>query len=155
MKDLVNQSPTSAPANAQMGTLMLLKRNQAAALRYFTRANQLDPSLVEPLTGLVTIDVAERRYSDARTRSKNRCARTRAIPERLLLAAGVYTITGDTSTAERTLKTLVEVDPSNLRHTASSRCSTTSKTACRKRSWNSKSSPTGSARRSLQRRCSA
>jgi tetratricopeptide (TPR) repeat protein len=114
MKQLLTQSPTSAPVNAQMGTLMLLKKDQETARRFFTRAAELDPNLMEPLTGLVTVDIGERRYSEARDRIEAALAQRPRDGERLLLAAGVYTVTGDDSSAERVLRTLIEVDPSNM-----------------------------------------
>jgi tetratricopeptide (TPR) repeat protein len=114
MKELLADSPTSAPVNAQMGTLMLLRKDPATARKYFQRAAQLDPSLMEPLTGLVTVDISERRYSDARDRIEASLKTRPRDPERLLLAAGVYTVTADDSSAERVLRTLIEVDPSNL-----------------------------------------
>jgi tetratricopeptide (TPR) repeat protein len=115
MVKLLGESPTSAPVHAQMGTLLLLKSDQAGAKRYFTRAMELDPSLMEPVTGLVTLDVAERRYSDARDRIEAALRARPRDPERLLLASGVYTITGDDTAAEQALKTLIDVDPNNLK----------------------------------------
>ena len=114
MQALLQQSPTSAPVHAQMGTLMLLKQDRVRATRYFTRAAELDPNLVEPLVGLITIDVAEYRYADARTRVEARLARRPRDPALLLLASGVYSVAGDDSLAELSLRTLIEVDPSNL-----------------------------------------
>ncbi|MGH9328854.1 MAG: tetratricopeptide repeat protein, partial [Vicinamibacterales bacterium] len=115
MKALLDQSPSSAPVHAQMGTLMLLRKDPKSAQRFFALAAELDPGLMEALTGLVTIDIAERRYSDARARIEDALRGRPRDPERLLLASGVYTITGDDSAAEDTLKTLIEVDPSNMK----------------------------------------
>ena len=114
MQALLQQSPTSAPVHAQMGTLMLLKQDRVRAARYFTRAAELDPNLVEPLVGLITIDVAEYRYADARTRLEAQLTRRPRDPALLLLASGVYGVAGDNSLAERSLRALIEVDPSNL-----------------------------------------
>jgi putative PEP-CTERM system TPR-repeat lipoprotein len=115
MQRLIEQLPTSAPVHAQMGTLLLLKKDEAGAARFFTRAAQLDPGLIEALTGLVTLDINQRRIDSARERIA-RALETRANdPAVLLLASGVYVVANDMAAAEDSLRRLIDVDPSNLR----------------------------------------
>lgn len=115
MKALLERAPTFAPVHAQMGTLMLLKQDQASARRYFTRAAELDPTLLEPLTGLITLDLSAHEFAEARARLETQLAARPRDPALLFLASGFYSISGDDSSAERCLRIVIDVEPWNLK----------------------------------------
>jgi len=118
LKPLQAQYPL-APVLTSVGTLQLLKNDKAGARKSFEKAASLDPDSLEPLAGLVTLDVAAKKVPDARRRVEARLARTPDDPDVLMLAARTYATRSDATDsdydkAEQALLKALEVAPNNL-----------------------------------------
>jgi tetratricopeptide (TPR) repeat protein len=88
--------------------------NEADARSHFERALELDPKSVEAVRGLVAIDVAARRPTDARVRVEARLAQDPRNSATLMLAAQTFAVTGELSRAEGYLRQLLAIDASHL-----------------------------------------
>lgn len=111
---VLDKFPNAAVVHAQLGTLALLRRDTGTARRSFDRALELDPNSLEALTGLVTIDLATKRPTEARARVESKLAQTPGSGALMLLAARTYASDGDLVKAEQTLRRAIEQDASNL-----------------------------------------
>jgi tetratricopeptide (TPR) repeat protein len=108
---LERRAPDSAVVQTLMGMLQAHRNNGAAAKRLYERALALDPKLTEALAGLVAVDVRAKDFGAAVARVEAAVARDPDRPELLALAAQVYSLTGQTSRTEETLKHAVAVEP--------------------------------------------
>src|SRR5262249_3617223 len=66
LNEILRQTPNVAMAHSLMGSLQLVKKNQASARREFERALALDPNSFEALRGSVLLDLADGRSGQAR-----------------------------------------------------------------------------------------
>ena len=108
---LLKDFPNAAPVHALSGTLKATKKDVAGARREDERALVLDPASMEALTGLVLLDIAEKNVGRARERVDARLAAQPDRSDLLVLAARVYATAGDNAKAERTLRHVIEVNP--------------------------------------------
>jgi len=113
LKALVERFPKSAAVHAHMGTLLVRRRAYAAAKTEFERAAALDPKGLEPLAGLVAVDLAAHDFAGAKARVDARVAEA-PTAELLALAARVYAASGDTATEEQSLRRAIELDSGYL-----------------------------------------
>jgi tetratricopeptide (TPR) repeat protein len=111
---LAQKYPTASAVHALNGVLAGMKGSESAAKAHFERAQQLDPKSLEALRGLVAIDIAARRTSEARARVESRVAEDPRNGAALLLAAQTFGATGDQSRAEGYLRQLLMLDASHL-----------------------------------------
>jgi tetratricopeptide (TPR) repeat protein len=107
--------PGLAAAHAFMGNVQLARRNSEAAQAAFERALDIEPDLIDALTGLARVDFANQSPTNAIALIEGRLRQTPDNPELLMLAARVYATAGGLAAAEAPLKHVIEVDPSNLR----------------------------------------
>jgi putative PEP-CTERM system TPR-repeat lipoprotein len=114
LKTLLVQYPNVSAVHSQAGIMYLAKGDRVAAKRAFERAQMLDRSSIEALSGLVSLDLTARKVADARARVDARLAETPDNARVLMLAAKVYAAGGDPDRAEHALRRVVETDPSNL-----------------------------------------
>ena len=114
-KLLTSRLDTLPRSHIALGSVHARKGERAAARREFERALTLAPDLVDALTGLVTLDIADGRASSARAAVEARLARQPKNVSLLLLAARTYTATNEHARAERALRDVLAVDGS---HTA-------------------------------------
>ena len=107
--------PDSPEVMGELGQLELLKNNRPAARAGVSEeALQKNPSQLDAVAGLVTMDLQEHRTAAARERLD---AAVRAAPRNaplLVMAARFYLRMGDMGAAERTGKQALEADSSNL-----------------------------------------
>lgn len=114
IRPLLERYPETSVVHAVAGAVWAAKNDRVAARRAFDKALSLDASSVDALSGLVSLDLLEKKPAAALERVG---ARLTAVPENgptLLLAAQVYAATNDAARAEEALKKAIEVDPSNL-----------------------------------------
>ena len=114
LEGLVRQYPGLAEVHSLLGVLRMLRRDPPKASQAFKRARELDPDLVEPLAGLVAIDVSRNQASEALAKVKAALARRPNHPGLLLLAARTYAAADDPARAEQALRSVINVEPANL-----------------------------------------
>jgi tetratricopeptide (TPR) repeat protein len=112
LRPLLAQHQGLAPVQWLSGVVHLAKREMGPARDAFERALQIEPDALEPLDGLIAIDIAAGDPARARARVERRLAQ-RPDAAVLLLAAKTYQLTGDPGKAESTLRRAAELDPSN------------------------------------------
>ena len=105
--------PNVAAVRVQKGMVLGLKRDPRARAE-FEAAIKSDPNSTEALGGLVALDLAAKQPAAALSRIKDRAEAPTASTGLLMLAARTYAATGDTQTAERFLRRIIEKDPSYL-----------------------------------------
>lgn len=113
LKQLLARFPNAAAVHTQMGMLLGRRRDNAGARREFERAAELDPRSLEPLTGLVVLDLTTKQFAAARARVDARLARD-SSSSLFVLAARTYAATGDAAAAERFLRRAIDVDSGDL-----------------------------------------
>ena len=114
LEGLQQEYSESAAVQAQLGELRLRQRDLTSARRSFERALELERDMVEPLAGLLAIDMTTQQVEQARVRVEAALARRPDDPNLLLLAARTYAGAGDYVQTERTLRNVMEVDPNNV-----------------------------------------
>jgi Tfp pilus assembly protein PilF len=114
LKPLLAQYPGMASVHAQMGTVLMLKKDQAAARREFDRTLQIDPNSFAAIRGLVTLDVWAKKLPDARARVESHLARTPNSGPLLVLSARLSATEGDMAKTEQTLQRAIQVAPADL-----------------------------------------
>lgn len=92
---------------------MAAKKPEAARATY-TKAAQLSPNDLEPMIGLVQIDLAAGRVKDAVSRIEAGLKAPKPSPNFLMLAGQTYAAAGDFAKAEEQLKRAIEADPARL-----------------------------------------
>jgi Flp pilus assembly protein TadD len=110
---LLKREPNQAVLLIEQGAIRFERRDLRGARAAFSRASALAPNAIEPLAGLVTVDVAEGRVAEARRRVDERLAARPNDSHLLVLAGRVAASARDTASAERLLRRAVETDPSN------------------------------------------
>jgi putative PEP-CTERM system TPR-repeat lipoprotein len=112
LRPLLALHPELAPVQWLSGAVHLAKREMGPARDAFERALKIQPDALEPLDGLIAIDIAAGDAEKARARVEARLAQ-RPDAALLVLAAKTYQVTGDSRKAEATLHRAAELDPSN------------------------------------------
>jgi putative PEP-CTERM system TPR-repeat lipoprotein len=113
-KVLLARHPNVAAVHSQMGVLCLTKRDHDAAKRAFERALALDGHSFEARAGLVLIDLAAKKVTEARTRVEAALTLTPNDARLLALAASIFAATGDSGRAEQVLHHAITLDASNI-----------------------------------------
>ncbi len=111
---LLDAAPQAAPVQNQAGVLALAKGDTAGARAAFEKALSLDDRLVEPLSALVALDVAEKKPDRGRARVNERLKKTPNSSPLLALAGRTFAATGDPAKGEEFLRRAIEVDPLNF-----------------------------------------
>jgi len=111
---LVERAPQSPAVQNQAGMLAMAKGDRAGARAAFEKALALADTMVEPLTGLVTLDLQEKKPAQARARLEARLAKTPDASAVLALAGRTWAATGDPAKSEEYLKRAIAADASNL-----------------------------------------
>jgi tetratricopeptide (TPR) repeat protein len=114
MKALREKYPNAAAVHSQYGLLDLVRRDLASAKKSFDRALELDPNDFDAFRGLIGVDLANKRYDEARAKVEGRVAMEPKNPAVLLLAARTYASMGDMAKTEEHLRKTLEVNPSRL-----------------------------------------
>ena len=97
-----------------LAALQLKKGEPAAARKAYARALELDPKSLDGLTGLIRLDVSEKKAAAARERIE---ARLNASPNDaavLIIAGQTYSSLGDYKAAEMLFRRALRANPSNL-----------------------------------------
>src|SRR5205823_5691617 len=95
------------------GTFYHLRGEDDAARPYFERAATLQPDAIEPISGIVAIDLAAGQVVKARALIEQRLARQPKSSGLLVLAARTYVATGDAGKAEAALLKAIQADAAN------------------------------------------
>jgi putative PEP-CTERM system TPR-repeat lipoprotein len=114
LQSLIKQYPDDAAVHTQAGILSAMKGDRSGAARTLARALELDPSNLDALAALVSLDLAEKNSSRAISRVEARLARAPNDPGALVLAARTYGSAGDLKKAEQALRKTIEVDSVNF-----------------------------------------
>jgi tetratricopeptide (TPR) repeat protein len=114
LKVLATTFPNSAAIQAELGRLYLIKRDESAARAAFDRALKADSGNLQALTGLVTLDVAQKKLAAAGARMDTAVAQHPNNPDLMLLAARTYNTMSDPARAERTVRAAIKADPSSI-----------------------------------------
>jgi tetratricopeptide (TPR) repeat protein len=107
---LLNARPDSPDALAERGNLYAARGDQPAARTAFTRALRVAPDSFEAFSGLVSVELSERRYADARTLVESGVTKHPGDPAYLLLAARAYEAAGDLARSETVLRDVLRID---------------------------------------------
>jgi Flp pilus assembly protein TadD len=105
--------PAASPVHSAAGALALANNDLASATPSFQRALQLNPRSFEAVSGLVAIDLANKRFTEAKARVQALLTPPPTSATPLMLAATVYGIAGEADTTEKLLRQALDVEPSN------------------------------------------
>jgi tetratricopeptide (TPR) repeat protein len=111
---LLQSYPQAAPVHAAAGTVAAARGDSARARRAYDRALELDPRNHEAISGLVRLDLREKKGDAARARLERQLAAAPTDVAVMTLAARVYATTGDLKRSEELLRKIIETDPTNL-----------------------------------------
>lgn len=114
LKPLLGSLGKMARVQALAGLIASARSDDAGARKAFEAALAADPNDVEALTGMVAIDLAGGRRDLALKRVEARLAGAPKDPLVITLAGRTYRALGRAGDAERTWRTLIEVDPGSL-----------------------------------------
>jgi putative PEP-CTERM system TPR-repeat lipoprotein len=112
--DLARSNPTSAAVATLQGTLAISKKDPAAGRKAFERAVELDSMSIDPLAGLVELDLSEKKLADAKGLVDRRLAAGPPRADLYVLASTVASANGDPAAAERFLRRAIDIDPATL-----------------------------------------
>jgi tetratricopeptide (TPR) repeat protein len=111
---LLTRFPKAPSVLAQMGNVLVAKRDAAGARQRYEQALALDSDHLEALAGLTALDVAARRFDSARGRIDAKLAERPNQPALIELAARAALAANDSAGAERLLRRLIDVAPERL-----------------------------------------
>jgi tetratricopeptide (TPR) repeat protein len=114
IREMQDAFPQAGAVYVQAGLLAMRRGDRAGGRTAFEKAQTLDPGLLEPLTGLVTLDISEGHGDSARARVEARLQKTPADSRVLVLAARTWASTGDQTKAEEFLRRAIDADASNF-----------------------------------------
>ncbi len=113
LRTLAVTYPKVSVIQSQLGNAAVLRKDTAAATRFFTRALELDPNDVDAIGGLVLIDVQAKRTREARARVEAAIGRRDSADLRVL-AASVYSADKDVAKAEEALRKALDLAPAKV-----------------------------------------
>jgi tetratricopeptide (TPR) repeat protein len=111
LKEVQTQYPQSVDAQALMGTVAALKKDYAAARRWFDAALRSEPNRFDALSGLVGLDLTAGRPADALARVQAAVNRAPSNVQLLTLLAKTHGAARDFAKAEQVLRRAIEVHP--------------------------------------------
>lgn len=111
---LLKDYPNVAAVQSLNGAVKLRHKDTAGARQAYSRALELDPSLIEALGGITIVDSLEKKIPEARARLDARLAQEPDRRDLLLLVSRFQMGTNDLPAAEKTLRHLVEVAPAEV-----------------------------------------
>jgi tetratricopeptide (TPR) repeat protein len=114
VRALVKVLPDHPAVQGELGQVELLKNNRRAAREAFGRALAKNPTQLDALAGLITMDLQDKRPDAAKTRIEtavNAAPRDAAL---LVMAGRTYANLGDTVAAEGALRRAMEADPKSM-----------------------------------------
>ena len=114
MRPLIPAAVKSATVQSQFGLLYMRKKDYRQARAAFERALVLDSRHQEAIGGLAALDLGEGKTEAARERIARAAADSPTDPSTLMLAARGYTAMRDFASAEKTLREVIQLDPSLL-----------------------------------------
>jgi tetratricopeptide (TPR) repeat protein len=114
LKILSVTNPKSAVIQAQLGYLEMLRKNPAAARVAFDRALQLNPSQIDAINALNTMDIRAGNRAAARDRVEQRVKAEPKDAGLRMLAGQTYIMLRDLPSAERALRDAIDLDSANL-----------------------------------------
>ena len=110
---LIARYPASPEVQYEAGLAAVGAQDPAKSYPYFQRALQLRPDYLRPLVELIKLDVQARRLPQARQRVDEALRKDPNSVEVLLIAGNTYGMI-DPDVAEKHLRHVLELDPSNL-----------------------------------------
>jgi len=113
-RDLIAAQPKLAAAHMLGGAVWAAKRDFAASRKAYDKAHELAPLDMEPVAGLVALDLAEKKTDDATKRVEALLAISPTRLEAYMLGAQVYARTRKFDQVEATLKRAIEAYPDAL-----------------------------------------
>ena len=111
---LLVEYPNDAAVHVQSGMLSAAQKDFPAARAKFEKALSLDPESTEAFAGLVTADMATRNVAGAKSRIAAYLQSKKPSGEVLVLAARVYSASGEPDAAEKYLRQAIDVKPTLL-----------------------------------------
>jgi putative PEP-CTERM system TPR-repeat lipoprotein len=111
---LATKYPSASVVHSLSGQVALKNKDLAEARREFSRAEALDGTNFEALSGLVFLDFADKKPAAAKARIDSRLERSPTDARLLALAARVSAAMGDTAQAEQQLRKSIDSDPNYL-----------------------------------------
>jgi tetratricopeptide (TPR) repeat protein len=114
LKRLMLRVPEGPAVLTELGTIQAARGDVPGARAAFTRALASDPDSFEALSGVVSLDLKERRPATARQRVETALAAHPSDSRYLLLAARVYTTEDDARLTEATLRRALTIDGANI-----------------------------------------
>jgi cellulose synthase operon protein C len=108
------EAPSSPIVLSLQGAEQMRLHHYDAARAFFAKAAQLVPTALEPLAGLVDVDLATGHTKDAVARIETGLKLVSPSGNFLILAARTYRAAGDPAKAEELLKRAIEVEPSAI-----------------------------------------
>jgi tetratricopeptide (TPR) repeat protein len=111
---LAREFPDSPVVQVELGQLEIRKANLAAARDAFARALARNPAQVEAVSGLVQVDLIEKRGETAVARVDDAIKANPGNARLLVLAGQTRLALGDSRGAEALLRDAIAVDPKNL-----------------------------------------
>jgi tetratricopeptide (TPR) repeat protein len=97
-----------------MGKLRARRRDAAGAGKEFERALELQPDSLDALAGLVALDLAARRFTEARSRIDEALAARPDDPATLMMAGRAATAMTEFDIAEARFRRVIDIEPSHL-----------------------------------------
>jgi tetratricopeptide (TPR) repeat protein len=114
LKPLAARFPDVSAVHVQMGRLLGNRKDEAGARKQFERALELQPDSAEAVGGLLALDLAAKRFPEARARAEAAIAARPNDPALMMLAARTAATAGDFPTAEQRLRRVIQIEPSYL-----------------------------------------
>lgn len=114
LMQLAKAFPKSASAQTELARWYAQTGNRTRARDVFEQILAIDPTNLEALSGLTTLDLRAKAPAAARARIDARLAATPEDSRLLLLAARVAIVLGDVPATERNLRKVIEIDPDQL-----------------------------------------
>jgi tetratricopeptide (TPR) repeat protein len=111
---LQKMSPESATVQAAVGSLALMKKDEAGARAAYARALAANPKSYQALAGLLTAEMRAKNVGSVKSLIEKQLALMPNDPNVMLLGAQAYDAIGDAAEMERLLKKTVEAEPASL-----------------------------------------
>ena len=111
---LQKEFPNAAPVLSLVGAQQMAANKPEAARTAYTKAAALAPDNIEPMIGLIQLDLQAGRVKEAVARIEESIKAGKPTANFLMLAGRTYAAAGDPAKAEEYLKRAIEADPARL-----------------------------------------